>query len=152
MVVKDLLEILTGFGFLTGSRAFGTFSEKSDYDIVFSVLDRADVMLKCENHRFIQSDYFQGGKIKLDDGEINLIFVHPHDFAVWFYATEAVKAILLKSGIKDRISKLALFESFRGSLKGLLPRLKNIKAYEELKLSLLGREIVKSEKPEDLPF
>jgi len=135
----NLYEELLKYGFLTGSRAFGT---NSDYDIVIPIYDLQDVknILNDQNISTEQSNYFSGFKFSHEEKQINIIPVHPHEFLPWYLATKAMKASLKISGIKDRIKKHSIFMGIICLYKGMVEELKNIENYVVLNKSLIEKE------------
>lgn len=145
MILDQLLKI----GFLTGSRAFGTNNDDSDYDIVYSVEDGARVSDIIGSLEKIPSNYFAGYYIHDNGITINLIPVHPHEFLPWYLATKATKATLATSGITSPIKKYAVFSGMVALYKGTVEELRNLSAYIELKEKILllenGKETPKKE-------
>lgn len=111
-IYDELLEL----GFLTGSRAFGTAAEDSDYDIVVSMTNIQKVMKIIEGLETTQSDYFNGFYIDTDGMKINIIPVHPDEIIPWMMATEGVKAILSKVDFEKQ-QKYALFQGIRSLVR-----------------------------------
>jgi len=136
MMLDKLLEI----GFLTGSRAFGTNHDDSDYDIVYSVEDSQRINEVIEGLEKTPSDYFAGYYINTEGKHINLIPVHPHEFLPWYLATKAMTATLKTSGITDTINKYSVFMGIVSLYKGTVPKLHNLSAYINLKEMLLDKE------------
>lgn len=132
---------LLAIGFLTGSRAFGTEKQGSDWDIVYSIQDSdkiEDILEGCPRE---PSEYNSGYKIKTSDGaEINLIPVHPHEFLPWYLTTKAMAATLKVSGITNPVKKYALFETIKGSFRGLVDQKGTLEAYDRLKDKVLSGE------------
>jgi len=136
MILDQLLTI----GFLTGSRAFGTNRDDSDYDIVFSIEDSGridDIIGKLEK---TPSNYFAGYYVYDNGVTINLIPVHPHEFLPWYLATKAMKATLATSGITSPIKKYAVFSGMVALYKGTVEELRNLGAYITLKEKILALE------------
>lgn len=143
------LDRLLEIGFLTGSRAFGTNRDDSDYDIVFSIEDIScidEIIGKLEK---TPSNYFAGYYVNDGDAKINLIPVHPHEFLPWYLATKAMKETLKISGITSPIKKYAVFSGMVALYKGTVEELQNLSAYIELKEKILllenGKETPKKE-------
>lgn len=135
-VVHDSLESiyaqLLAIGFLTGSRAFGTARNDSDYDIVFPVTERQRVNDIITGLDTTQSDYFAGFYINVDGKIINLIPVHPHEYLPWYLATKAMSSTLKDSGIVDPIKKYSVFMGIISFYKGTVDELGCISAYREM--------------------
>ncbi len=104
----NLLELLE-IGFLTGSRAFGTATEDSDWDIVIQVQDRPIVDGILKGYEQVPSNYNSGFKVYLEFGVINIIPVHPHAFIPWYLTTVAMKNILQHFALNDPIKQHAVF-------------------------------------------
>jgi hypothetical protein len=126
---QQFLDELLTVGFLTGSRAFGTARENSDYDIMFSVRasDYVDGIL--EDLERTPSNYFSGYFVVVDDTQFNLIPVHPCELVPWLLATEALKATLAKSGLIATVKKHAIFMGIVSLFKGTLDELGSFEAY-----------------------
>ncbi len=132
-VIGKLLE----FGFLTGSRAWGTNTTESDWDIAFSVGDTqlVDGLLPDENRT--ESEYFGGYYVAIGGVKINLIPLHPHAFLPWFLTTEAFKATFKLTSIKDPIKKYSLFEGMVAMFKATTSELGDLNTYHEQNQALL---------------
>lgn len=106
--MDELLEL----GFLTGSRAFGTEKEDSDFDIVISIKNMQKVLSIIEGKEITESNYFKGFYIDDNSKKINIIPVHPKEYIPWEMATVAVSAILKKAEFTQE-QKYALFQGIR---------------------------------------
>jgi hypothetical protein len=135
--VEQALTVLLQEGFLTGSRAFGTHSDKSDYDVAYSVSDSDKIKDWMTKHIIQSSEYFSGTKVQLMDGnEINLIPLHPHEFVPWIQATKAMKAIYKDyanfQGFGCGITKPQVHSIFLGMVcqwKAVMPMRSDVKSY-----------------------
>lgn len=121
--------------FVTGSRAFGWYTESSDWDVVVRASDmayatsRLEYLMKTatldERHDIKASGYNDGKKGLTDYGEINLIPLHPLDMLCWFLATMEIRKLNRVLDIGDRLRskefKHGLFESLRGFYKTVIP-------------------------------
>jgi hypothetical protein len=137
MIRDELLKI----GFLTGSRAFGTNREDSDYDIVYSVVDSCLISKVIEGRETTPSDYFAGYCFRDDDSAlINLIPVHPHEFLPWYLATRAMKETLKISGIDSPIKKYAVFMGIVSLYKGTVQEEGMVNNYNKVKHDILTIE------------
>lgn len=116
MMLDELLKV----GFLTGSRAFGTASADSDYDVAYSIEDDGQVLATIGDLPKTKSDYFCGYYIKVEDIQINLIPLHPHDYFPWWLATKAVAATLGRSGVSNPVHKYAVFMGIVSLFKGVV--------------------------------
>ena len=134
MMLDELLKI----GFLTGSRAFGTARDDSDYDVVYSIEDSARIAEVIGSNETTQSDYFAGYYIHADGKQINLIPVHPHEFLPWYLATKAMTATLKSSGINDPIRKYAIFSGIVALYKGTVEQRSNLAAYAQIKPDMIA--------------
>lgn len=128
-MLKELLEV----GFLTGSRAFRTHRNDSDYDIVFSIEDSDKIDAILSETERVQSDYFSGFVVMEGNKKINLIPVHPHDYLPWYLATQAMKTTLFKSGILDPIKKYSVFQAMVALFKGTVEQRRTLQSYSEIK-------------------
>jgi predicted nucleotidyltransferase len=128
-MLTKLLEI----GFLTGSRAFGTSREDSDYDVVYSIEDSqkvADIIGDAERS---PSGYFAGYFVKDGNKQINLIPVHTHEYLPWYLATKAMAVTLKQSGIVDPIRKYSVFMGIVSLFKGTVEQRGPLSAYASVK-------------------
>lgn len=128
-----MLEKLLQIGFLTGSRAFGTNREDSDYDIVYSIESSAIIADIIGDVEKIPSNYFSGYFIKDGDKQINLIPVHPHDYLPWYLATKAMTVTLTQSEIIDPIKKYSVFMGIVSLFKGTVEQRGSLSAYAVVK-------------------
>ena len=128
-----MLDKLLAVGFLTGSRAFGTNSEDSDYDIVYSVEDTGKIKDILGNAEISPSDYFAGYFVKDGCKVINLIPVHPHEYLPWYLATKAMTATLKQSGIVDSIKKYSVFMGIVSLFKGTVEQRGSLSNYAFVK-------------------
>ena len=127
---RSITDILS-LGFLTGSRVLGGWKEESDWDIVVSILNKQEAIGIIEPHSVSTepSEYFAGITYYITDNKgfnyfnhkINLIFVHPNEYAAWYYATVALSGILKDADIKDKTSRVLLFETLKVQLRDKLP-------------------------------
>lgn len=143
------LEIVTKTAkeaFITGSRAFGTandpekliYSEAhetektvvSDTDIAVLISSRGSVRTAVSSLFAISavedSSYNNGFKITTPHGVLNIVPLHPLDFACWKLTTQHIQRIIAicpgaKERIKNRETKLGIFEALTGIHKMLLP-------------------------------
>lgn len=129
MMLDKLLEI----GFLTGSQAFGTARENSDYDVVYSIEDSQEIGEIIKGLERKPSEYFSGYFVIDGDKQINLIPVHPHEYLPWFLATKAMTATLKQSGITDPIKKYSVFMGIVSLFKGTVEQHRRLSGYIELK-------------------
>jgi hypothetical protein len=136
--MADILSELLKVGFLTGSRAFGTEREDSDYDIVYPIQYSDEVDEIIEGMERSPSNYFAGYCVTIDGKEINLIPVHPHEFLPWVLATKAMTATLKESGIVDPIKKYAIFQGIVCLFKGMVSELGTLNEYCKLHDKILG--------------
>jgi hypothetical protein len=132
-MLKELLQI----GFLTGSQAFGTAREDSDFDIVISIEDSGRVNDIIGDVEKVPSDYFSGYCISDGNKTINIIPVHPHEFLCWYLATKAMKATLKESGISDPIRKYAVFMGIVSLYKGTVEQRGTLSEYATLKRDVI---------------
>lgn len=136
--ITDLLK----YGFLTGSRVMGCSAEKSDWDIVISVVHKQQVIDLIHKYSLDEtpSEYFSGRMYTLPEGKINLIFVHPHEYRAWYYATKALASILPESGISEKSARIVLFEAMMNHLRRELPIICNAneRDAENTKLACIG--------------
>lgn len=135
-MINKLLEI----GFLTGSRAFGTNREDSDYDIVYSIEDSVQISDIITGLEQVPSKYFSGYYVKHEEKQINLVPVHPHDFLPWYLATKAMEATLIQSEIVDPIKKYAVFMGIVSLYKGTVEQRRTLSEYKKIKEKILIRE------------
>ena len=138
---KEILDKLLTIGFLTGSRAFGTETEHSDYDIVYSVQDSLLVSDVIKDNTKTNSEYFSGYYITIEGTRINLIPVHPHAFFPWYLATIAMTSTYKISGIIDPIKKYAIFEGMVALYKGMVNELFTVDYYDILKEAILHNKL-----------
>jgi len=134
-VLTKLLEV----GFLTGSRAFGTNREDSDYDVVYSIEDSQKIADIIGDSEKISSDYFAGYFVKDGYKQINLIPVHPHEYLPWYLATKAMAATLKQSGIVDPIRKYSVFMGIVSLFKGTVEQRGKLSAYTSIKEEIAKR-------------
>lgn len=134
-----MLDKLLKIGFLTGSRAFGTSKEESDYDIVYSIKDSQKIEDIINGHEKRPSDYFAGYFIKDEEKQINLIPVHPHDYLPWYLATKAMTVTLKQSGIIDPIRKYSVFMGIVSLFKGTIEQRGSLKNYESIKNKIAAK-------------
>jgi len=130
---SPILSRLLDVGFLTGSRAFGTERDGSDYDICYSIDDSNFINVIIEGMERHPSDYFSGFFISCDGININLIPVHPHEYLCWYLATKAMKATLVISGIDNPIGKYSVFMGIVSLYKGTVKQRGNLSSYNKVK-------------------
>ena len=122
MIFEKAMDELLTIGFLTGSRAFGTAREDSDYDVCFDVSMAKKVegivsvyedIDELGNKETACPDYETGSRYcQIDGNRVNLIFLHPDTVKAWEMATAAVAAVIHKAaGFEDRQKKLAVFKN-----------------------------------------
>lgn len=128
--MDDILKRLLEMGFLTGSRAFKTNREDSDYDIVYPVDYAPFINDILGNLERTPSEYFAGYFVKVDGKTINLIPVHPHEYLPWYLATLAMKETLKVSGIDNPIDKYSVFMGIVSLFKGTVKKLGTLKEYD----------------------
>ncbi len=128
-----MLTKLLKIGFLTGSRAFGTSREDSDYDVVYSIDDSQKITDILGDAKRSPSDYFAGYFVIDGDKQINLIPVHPHEYLPWYLATKAMTATLKQSGIIDPIRKYSVFMGIVSLFKGTVEQRGQLSAYASVK-------------------
>jgi predicted nucleotidyltransferase len=133
-----MLDQLLEVGFLTGSRAFGTNRENSDYDVVYSIEDSQRIKEIIALNETTPSDYFAGYCIQDGDKTINLIPVHPHEFLPWYLATKAMRETLKASGIDDPIRKYSVFMGIVSLFKGTVEQRHNLSEYEKIKPEIIA--------------
>jgi hypothetical protein len=136
--MADILAELLKIGFLTGSRAFGTARDDSDYDIVYPVQYSAEIATIIDGLDRSPSNYFAGYCVTIDGKDINLIPVHPHEFLPWVLATKAMTATLKESGIIDPIKKYAIFQGIVCLYKGMVAELGTLNEYGKLHDKIIG--------------
>lgn len=129
---KQLLEI----GFLTGSRAFGTSNEGSDYDICYPINKQCQIDEIIKELERTPSNYFAGYTVSsYEDGvymKLNLIPVHPHEYKCWYLATQAMKSTLKIASLERKpIKKYAVFMGIVSLFKGVLEERGCLSAYDE---------------------
>lgn len=132
--------------FVTGSRAFGTANDPekfvyadadetekfvvSDTDIAVLISSRGSVKTAVSSLFAIsateESAYNNGFKITTPHGVLNIVPLHPLDFACWKLTTHHIQRIIAicpeaKERIKNRETKLGIFEALTGIHKMLLP-------------------------------
>lgn len=113
--------------FLTGSRAFGTHSAPSDFDVCVDIgrFENIRSSLLRLGADLTPSSYNAGVVAELYGVKINLIPLHPHDMVCWFLATEAVQRIVeipaAHERLRSRSIKHGLFEVLRGVYKASIP-------------------------------
>lgn len=132
--------------FVTGSRAFGTakdpekfvYSEAdetekwvaSDTDVAVLISSRGSVKTAVSMLFAISatedSSYNNGFKITTPHGVLNIVPLHPLDFACWKLTTQHIQRIIAicpeaKERIANRETKLGIFEALTGIHKMLLP-------------------------------
>lgn len=115
-IFDDLLKI----GTLTGSRAFGTNNDKSDYDIVIPISRKEEMDYISNGLERRASEYSNGFYIECEGKIINLILVHDESYAPWCLATKAMISVLKESGIVSARKKYAIFEGFVALFKAAL--------------------------------
>lgn len=136
--MSDILDKLLTIGFLTGSRAFGTARDDSDYDVVYPIQYANEVNGILGDIERTPSNYFAGYCVVSGDKVINLIPVHPHEFLPWVMATKAMTATLKESEIVDPIKKYAIFQGIVCLFKGTVAELGTLNAYCKLHDKILG--------------
>ena len=139
---NELMEKALEIGFLTGSQLYGTATEKSDYDVVFSIEDSDKIHELIHAYDKKQSDYFSGFFIKVDDIQINFIPVHPHDFLPWYLASRATAFTLTRSRITSAIKKYAIFSGMVALFKGTVEERGTLDNYKSVKEDILAMEKV----------
>lgn len=135
MIEKILGEGVESYTFfLTGSRAFGCAKEDSDWDYVFPVWDKEDILIILEKKKIlpVNSHYNAGIAFEYKYTKYNFIFLHSSDFVCWARA-----AILLRTNavypsfIKEKIKRYAVHEMLCGIIKASLPYEINSKNWKQ---------------------
>ena len=138
---KEILKRLLCFSFLTGSRAFGTNRDDSDYDIVYPIYFEDSIKEIIKGRTTNQSNYFSGYTILVDGLLINLIPVHPHDFLPWYLATKAIKETLITSGLNENpTKKYSVFMGIVSLFKGTVEELKTVSKYRKQAFKIIAKE------------
>lgn len=109
--------------FLTGSRAFGTHYNTSDYDVCVPIGYASECKLKFPLYE--PSDYNNGVSFCYKENyTVNIIPLHPLDAVCWYLATQEITR-LCKSGMSTRFfnteSRHGMFEMLRGFYKTAFP-------------------------------
>lgn len=129
---KEICDSFFEFGYLTGSRAFGTNRLDSDYDFMFCVVDNQRVADMISGYSTVPSDYNSGFKIEVDNKTINFIPLHPHAMLPWMVATQALKSVIKDvPSMNDPLKKYCFFEAMVCSLRGLNIPQGDTKSYEK---------------------
>jgi predicted nucleotidyltransferase len=116
---KAMREILR-IGHLTGSRAFGTAREDSDYDIIYNIKDAArinEVLDKYAEGENTPSEYFSGYTVVIGGNRVNLIPLSPASIVPWKLATVAMAAVKSSSVFENPRVKYAIFEGLVSAFK-----------------------------------
>ena len=119
-----LLEQLLYHGFMTGSRAYGTARDDSDYDIVVPTIRQDEINAILLGIERTNSNYNNGFWVQDGEIKINIIHVHPNDFYPWYLTTRIMKSLKNCSYLfkpENRQYFISFFgltlASFRASLK-----------------------------------
>lgn len=139
--LEELLEALLQYGFLTGSQAFDTATEESDWDIVYPVHFSQEIDKILAGYVKVDSDYFAGYVVRHGTHAVNLIPVHPHEFKPWYLATKAMRSTLKLSGLaKEPIKKYSVFMGIVSLFKGTVAQLGTLKDYDTQIQEIIDRE------------
>lgn len=105
---------------LTGSRAWRTAAEDSDYDLICSQETFEKIMGVIGEHRLIfrPHKYYSSIYIQGLDGMFNIIALDKHELQSWLFATRAMKAFkkfkLFPEGFfKNKDKVYGLFQMFK---------------------------------------
>jgi len=138
--MKSVLDELLEVGFLTGSRAFGTNRDDSDWDIIYPIYEGALIATILEGKERKPSDYFAGYCIQDGGYTINLIPLHPHEIIPWVLATLSLKSTLKLSGITNRIQIHSIFMGtvclFKGTVEQRGTLNEYAKAIQDVRIKL----------------
>jgi hypothetical protein len=118
---SEILDMILDNGFLTGSRAFMTHNEDSDYDIVIPIFRKESLCKLLEGLDIIPSEYFSGFFVTPYEKTINIIPVHYLDYLPWYLTTKAFKTTWKRTGIQDPLKKYAVFQGTLALYKAVLP-------------------------------
>lgn len=120
--LKPIYEDLLKLGSLTGSRAFGSAAISSDWDIIVPVSNMDNVSLIIGDMDTQDSNYFKGFWIDslVDKKKINIIPLHPYEYALWVQATIEMKnlyerlppAVRFPIFLGDKMKKYAMFQGY----------------------------------------
>ena len=114
---NQLILSLLDYGFLTGSRAFGTEREDSDYDIAYPMRHDDIVSELLSAYKFENSMYFNGSKHTVGKRIINKIPLNECEVAPWVFATKAMIATYKETGVVDKQTKYGMFQTLTGMYK-----------------------------------
>lgn len=141
---EELLTKLLEYGFITGSQAFGTADENSDWDFCFPIFYSAEIYNILDEFSWDSEDsslYFNGTKYsqktkKIGENgyfianQLNAIPVHYHSFKSWYLTTQIVPTVYRNVSM-TKIQKHGIFESFMSQINGYSSELGGIEQYRK---------------------
>jgi len=115
-------EDLFYYGFITGSRAFGTANSKSDWDIVIRIKESGAILSTLQKvypwDKIEPSQYFNGVKLHKGDFVLNIIIVrNDEDMSYWYDTTAFMCGNKPWFEVITREEKYAMFEVILNSLR-----------------------------------
>lgn len=126
--------------FLTGTRAYGPVTSKSDWDVACPIWLETSIRARVcafpiSMEQAVNIDY-PGRCTKhtaLDGVKLNLVFLVPIEYVCWRYATDLMR--LLPGSQDHRVRRYAEFEALRALVKSRIadtPWMNQIKGVEHL--------------------
>ncbi len=153
MIQEEMLTKLLEYGFLTGSQAFGTADEHSDWDFCFPVFYSTEVYNILDEFSWDSeesSTYFNGIKYSQKtkkmgsngyfiENQLNAIPVHYHAFKSWYLTTQIVPIVYRNVNL-TKIQKHGIFESFMAQINGYSSEQGDIEQYRREIADIIKKE------------
>jgi predicted nucleotidyltransferase len=136
-----ILNSLLKIGFLTGSVAFGTAAADSDYDICYDISKTGEIeelIPEAVLGDKYESNYNNGWKINERCISINLIPLHPHEYACWYLTTKSMMAIMKELPIISKIRIHSIFGGMVQHFKGVMPISEESGYYDTINEKIFG--------------
>lgn len=141
---EEMLTKLLEYGFITGSQAFGTADEHSDWDFCYPIIYSGEVHSILADFSWDaeeSSQYFNGLKYinktrhigkngYLISNQLNTIPVHYHSFKSWYLTTLIVPTVY-RNVILTKIQKHGIFESLFAQINGYSPEQGSVDQYRK---------------------
>lgn len=105
--------------FLSGSHQFGCATNKSDIDVCVPIQFQKRVVDNINKLGFVlnNSNYNSGVKIRIQEKEINFVFLHPVEYVCWYKTAQMITSTNLFEHTKDKQIRHAIHQTLVAMVK-----------------------------------